>query len=71
MSDTPDIRVTFCPGCGRTVTLIGIGRLLGDFSWVCPYNDATCPVRGMPQTAHQVRGPLEYVVAGLSSGRLG
>ena len=62
-----DIRVTFCAGCQRTVTLVGSGADLGDFEWLCPYQDSTCTQRAVPQTVRQVRGPLLDVVVGLLS----
>lgn len=65
MSNTPDIRVTFCAGCGKTVTLLGSGTTLGDFAWLCPHEDADCPFRKTPQTVRQIRGPLQVVAAGM------
>jgi hypothetical protein len=65
MSNIPDTRVTHCEGCGRTVTAMGRGVELGDFEWFCPYQDAACPWRDVPQTVRQIRGPLEAVITGL------
>ena len=63
MSATPDIRVTSCAGCARTVTLIGTGTVSKDFDWRCPYPD--CLLRGVQQTAMQIRGPIDTVYAGM------
>jgi hypothetical protein len=65
MSNTPDIRVTCCDGCGRTVTIIGHGVELGNFEWSCPYRDSSCPGRDVPQTVRQIRGPLDAIAVGL------
>jgi len=71
MSNTPDIRVTSCDGCGRTVTIIGRGVELGNFDWSCPYQDSSCPGRNVLQTVRQIRGPLEAVTAGLPRRAIG
>ena len=65
MSNTPDIRVTSCAGCGMTVTLVGSGTTLGDFDWLCPYEGSDCPYRRIPQRVRQLRGPLKAVAAGM------
>ena len=65
MGNIPDIRVTSCDGCGRTVTIIGRGVELGDFEWSCPYQDSSCPGRDVRQTVRQIRGPLVAVAVGL------
>lgn len=71
MSNTPDIRVTSCNGCGRTVTITGRGVELGNFEWSCPYQDASCSGRNVTQTVRQIRGPLESVAAGLPRPAVG
>ena len=65
MNNTPDIRVTSCDGCGRTVTIIGRGVELGNFEWSCPYQDSSCSGRDVRQTVRQIRGPLDAVAVGL------
>jgi hypothetical protein len=65
MGNTPDIRVTSCAGCQRTVTVTGRGEALGDFEWFCPYQDSACPRHNVGQTVRQIRGPLEAVLAGM------
>ena len=71
MTWTPDIRVTSCNGCGRTVTVTGRGVELGDFEWFCPYQDSSCGCRNVAQTVRQIRGPLEAVLAGLPRRSVG
>ena len=62
---SPDVRVTHCDGCKRTVTLIGRGDELGDYQWFCPYLDGLCSTADTPRLASQLRGPLENTIPGL------
>ena len=64
-SPTPDVRVTYCDGCKRTVTLVGQGGEAGDFQWFCPYTDPLCPTAQTPRVISGLRGPLANSIAGI------